>query len=306
MSIETLFPPGRPIQAHMPLWRYMKLSTFFMLLDGKAFFPSVAALQSGDPLEGDLIPDPEWLMTRLTEVCGGDMAALEGWLQGRAEGWEQSMLAINQDDGFLRGNILSKLYVRQLAKRRAVWCWFSALHESAGMWSVYGSGGIAVGTQFSKLASALPPNAQFQIAPITYANRNNNSPLGYFDPEAVRNQELVHRPHLIKGIEYQHENEIRVTTTCLPYEPGRLIENINPVTLIEEVVLSPLIPFEEAKSVESQIKSYRWAEPKPNIRRSTVLGRIAEEQERMAQFSETLRPGVREEEPDLPPPFHTL
>jgi hypothetical protein len=63
----------------------MKLSTFFMPLEGKAFFPSVATLQKGDPLEGDLIPDPPWLMTRLSEVCGGNIAPLDEWLEQKAD-----------------------------------------------------------------------------------------------------------------------------------------------------------------------------------------------------------------------------
>jgi DNA repair photolyase len=36
------------------LWRYMKLSTFLLLLEGKAWFPSVASLRESDPLEAAL------------------------------------------------------------------------------------------------------------------------------------------------------------------------------------------------------------------------------------------------------------
>ncbi|MGA2862952.1 MAG: DUF2971 domain-containing protein [Verrucomicrobiota bacterium] len=306
MSVEMLFPPDRPpAQDNMPLWRYMKLSTFFMLLEGKAFFPSVATLQKGDPLEGDLIPERGWLWARLNEVCGGDSTRLVEWLERKGEGWEPGFLRSNRDDGHLQGNILSRLYIGQLAKRRAVWCWFYALHESAGMWSVYGSGGIAVGTRLSKLISALPQNVQFQIAPITYANRSTPSALSYFNPEDVRNKELIHRPHLMKGLEYQHENEVRVTTMCLPTKPGRLIKDIKPVALIEDVVISPLLPFEEAKAVEAQIQKYRWPDPKPSIRRSSLLGRIAEEQENMEWISDMF-PSIMADEEDLPPPLDKL
>jgi len=159
-----------------------------MLIEGRAFFPSVATLQKDDPLEGDLIPEPEWLMTLLAEICGSEMARLQEWLVGHADNWEKEFLRLYPDNGLM----LSKIFIRELAKRKAVWCWFNALHESAGMWSVYGSGGIAVGTRLSKLISALPQNVQFQIAPITYANRSTPSALSCFNPEDVRNKDLVH------------------------------------------------------------------------------------------------------------------
>lgn len=290
----------------MPLWRYMKLSTLFMLLEGKTFFPSVATLQKGDPLEGDLIPDPEWLQTRLREACGDDLASLDEWLEQKADDWEKKLLERNRDQGHVQSDILSKIYIRQLAKRRAVWCWFGEAHESAGMWSIYGSGGIAVGTRLSRLISALPQNCRFQVAPITYANRNQPSHPSYFNPEAERNAGLVHRPHLIKGLEYQHENEIRITTTCWPDEPGRLIDGISPTNFIDAVVISPLLPFEEAKAIRTQVERYPWVDPKPIIRRSSILGRVAEEQESMARISEMVRPVAPCEEPDLPRPLDQL
>jgi hypothetical protein len=95
-----------------------------------------------------------------------------------------------------------------------------------------GTSGIALGTRLYRLLSVLPQNCQFQVAPVTYANRTQPSHPSYFNPEAVRNQELVHRPHLIKGLEYQHENEVRVTTACWPNEPGRLIEGIGRVNQV--------------------------------------------------------------------------
>src|SRR5690242_10608278 len=85
MSVTMLFsepsPPGDSI-----LWRYMKISTFFMFMQGRAFFPSVATLKSGDPLEGDLVPEPEWLMDKL------DSATTVPWLEQRAGSLERLFL----------------------------------------------------------------------------------------------------------------------------------------------------------------------------------------------------------------------
>jgi len=298
-----LFPPGQPVNEKMPLWRYMKLSSFFMLLEGRAFFPSAARLRSGDPLEGDLLPEPEELMSVLQDECGGDASNLVYWLKNHSNDIQKMMLDANPNDAILGSSIFSSCYIEELAKRRAVWCWFNASHESAGMWSVYGNAGIAIRTSFSGLKASLPSDVPFQIAKIMYADRAAGGQLSLVGND----RHLFHRPHLIKGREYAHENEIRVTTRCLPDESGRMVENINALTLIEEVVLSPLFPIGEAKAVQSQIEKFPWGSSKPDIRRSSILGRIAVIEENNARFTGIFKgPTVEEAEPGLPSPLNKL
>jgi hypothetical protein len=77
--------------------------------------------------------------------------------------------------------------------------------------------------------------------------------------------------------------------------------------LIEQVVISPLVPFEEAKAVKTQIEKLSWDNSGPFIRRSHLLGRFVDEQEDSSRIQEMLRDFLPEkEEPHLPIPFNTL
>src|SRR6266571_852054 len=119
MSVNVL-NHGEPLEGKEPLWRYMKLSTFLMLLEGKAFFPSVATLRAGDPLEGDLVPDATWLMGKLHTICGADTQQFLEWLEGKANTVESISLRDNWGGPFGKSDILAQIYVREWAKRRAV------------------------------------------------------------------------------------------------------------------------------------------------------------------------------------------
>src|SRR6266849_472947 len=126
---------GSPLDDNMPLWRYMKLNTLLLLLGGKAFFPSVATLQSGDPLEGDLIlEEPDWwLMGSLDDLPPQESGQIFGWLGKKLSNLHQEL---SKDDPLWKAKLLTDVYLGELAKRRAVWCSFHAVHESAAMWSV--------------------------------------------------------------------------------------------------------------------------------------------------------------------------
>jgi hypothetical protein len=301
MSISKI-DPEQKLKPYDPLWRYMKISAFFLLIEGKAFFPSIATLQSGDPLEGDLFWNPVWLMNRLCQLHGNREAEFDDWLVQRMENWEKDLLKRNPNNGMSHTGMFSKAYVRELAKRRAVWCWFKSHDESAALWSVYGVCGIAVGTSLEKLERALPVDRDFQIAPITYANRSNPISLS---PEFEQNRELIHRPHLVKGVEYEHEKEVRITTTCSPDLRGRLVDGIRAKEMIEHVIISPLIPFDEAEALCQQIKQLGWSIGSPDIRRSSILGSIADREARDSRFSQIKIPFPEEPTP-LPPPLDKL
>ncbi len=276
-----------PLPDTTPLWRYMKLSTFFMLLQGRAFFPTVATLQAGDPMEGALVAEPEYLLGRLKEILGDKMLKLQHWLQERADPVENDFIKNNPGMALFNTHTLARLFVQELAKRRAVWCWFNANNESAAMWSVYANAGIGVKTNVAALKQALPGNLQFSFSRIKYVGRQGQS-TSYFNPESLENQDLIHRPHLVKGIEFAHEQEVRVTTKCQPFEKGTLVRGINSSTLVKEVVISPVLPYEEAKAIESVIGYHQWLAGRPVIRRSSILGHLVEQEESKAGLDEMI------------------
>ena len=165
------------------------------------------------------------------------------------------------------------------------------------MWSIYGNYGIAVGTNLGALKEALPASRAFQIAAIRYAKKHPNQP-DWFNPES--NDERIHRPHLIKTLEYGHEKEFRVVTSCLPHEKGAHIRDIEWNTLVKTIIISPLLPYHEATAIETCLRRHEWTSM-PDIHRSSLLGDIAEDE----HFSDGLRERLRdhfgeEEEPNLP------
>jgi hypothetical protein len=301
MSVEK-FGDLSKAQDGLPLMRYMKLSTLLMLLEGKAFFPSVSTLKQGDPLEGELCSEAPWLVGKLRKVQTKDEEEnLDEWLlKNTALDWERTAQKSHDDNGRSNSDLFADLYVRELAKRRAVWCWFESQIESAGMWSIYGHQGVAVRTSLERLVCSLPKEGTFQIARILYASRDPASPHGV-DPESIEGDKRIHRPHLVKGMEYLHEHEIRVVTPCERERRGTLVRGIDWHQLIDEIIISPLLPLHEAKAIEALIRKYHWPDGM-NIRRSSILGKLAQEEEQ----SEALGQAIRETfcdhvpEPNLP------
>jgi len=298
MAIEILEEAG-PIPDALPLWRYMKLSSLFLLLDGTAFFPSIATLREDDPLEGDLRPEAPWLNSKLRELYGGEAwASLEAWLRANAEPWARSYFEANQSDPVQCAAFFADQYQRELRKRRAVWCWFAADSESAGMWSIYGQNEVAVQTTAGRLKKSLPEKRKFQISRIRYAERQGSSMLG-FNPEVSADAVYTHRPHFVKGREYAHEQEVRVVTSCHDQEKGIAVRGIASEDLIQEVVLSPLLPHAEARAITKVLMKHAWR-TRPIIRRSALLGSQPaddETRERLEIFFNDLGPSG---ESDLP------
>jgi|HubBroStandDraft_4_1064222.scaffolds.fasta_scaffold87630_2 hypothetical protein len=277
MAVDLLEQAGA-LPDGLPLWRYMKLSTLLLLLEGTTFFPSVATLRASDPLEGSLHPEVAWLSSALSKLHGQPAAdELDSWLLDNVEEWVRKYQERNKENPDLNTPFFADLYVSQLAKRRAVWCWFASDIESAAMWSVYGHGGVAVGTTMGAMKSVLPSKRRFQISRIRYADRDCSS-LDRFNPEATSDAVYIHRPHFVKGREYEHEREVRVATLCHGQEKGATIRGIVADEFIREIVLSPLWPHVEAKAVASFLKKQPWKTP-PLIRSSTLLGSLPDEEE---------------------------
>lgn len=249
------------------LFRYMKLSTLLLLLEGKAYFPSISSLCKDDPFEGRLFCGSEWLMT----VLGGSRDAegkLDKWLRKHANSWESELLDSHETSPSLRSQLLSDIYTRELRDRRTAWCWFQNDLESAGMWSVYGDKGIAVRTNLDALKASLPSNRSFQLAKMRYVDRRPSAPEA-FDAEG-KDRSLILRPHLLKAIEYQHENEIRVITECPAKCGGVIVEGIDWNILIEDIVISPLLPAQEAAAVKAMLEKFPW-QKSVSIDRSNLL-----------------------------------
>lgn len=253
------------------LWRYMKLSTFLLLMRGKAWFPSVASLRSGDPLEGVLLDDmaPE-LVGKLMK--SPDTDALDQWLLNSLPDHMRSFLDLNKNDPALLSNLLAEQYAQNLAIRRLAWCWFASDLESSAMWSIYGGQGVAVRTNVQCLKDALPNAKQFSIDWMGYVDRR---PCSNRNLRAVTSErpDLWLRPHLLKAIEYEHEKEVRVTGFCPDDVNGLMVTGIDSEHLVRDVVISPLFPAAEADAIRDLIAEHWGAAIGDRTQQSTLNGR---------------------------------
>lgn len=233
------------------LWRYMKLSTFLLLLEGKAWFPSVASLRGGDPLESALGDDfYERLWNRLEKLGHADAAVQ--WISGNRK-VDPPDLQMKSDFGLIRSKVFGKFVADDLAALRAAWCWFGSDLESAAMWTVYGHQGVAVMTDRSRFQDALPSGKQFRIEKMRYVDRRPcaDSHIRNF---LFDNPDLILHPYFLKAIEYRHEEEVRVVAHCPEGAKGLMVTNIDHARLIREVVISPLLPPDEAEAVERSVR----------------------------------------------------
>jgi hypothetical protein len=144
------------------------------------------------------------------------------------------------------------------------------------MWSIYGHLGIAIGTTIGHLRRAFPVDRSYQYAEVRYIDRRESSP-SLFNPPLTEDDPRVLRPHFLKGAEYQHEKEVRIATTCDPNSSGVLISNLDWKTLIRQIVISPLLPYEESEAIKEVIRKLDWETP-PEIARSSLLGRRGDQE----------------------------
>jgi len=231
------------------LYRYLSIPALFMLLQKKSvFIPSINLLAQNDPFEG--VPASTYRELGAT-LNAQEYASISEWLGDNAEDSEKKWL----EDSSSQAHTLATLYVKQLCVRRAAWCWFRANIESSLMWATYGHKGAAIVSSTHQLRESLPRNINFQIADVQYVDTRGGSSR-QFNPRSKENAEYKLRPHLLKRIEYQDEQELRVVCECRPGERGAIVTGIRPGKLISKVILSPLLPESEAESLKCQIEKF--------------------------------------------------
>lgn len=242
------------LESTTTIWRYMKLSTLLLLLDGKAWLPSIATLRSMDPLEGQLGKDFYLhLMLELGRLP--DAKQTEKWLRDSLSPSIIRQFNLNAKDLKYASKILCETYIDAIARHRVAWCWFKSEMESAAMWHQYGNRGIAVKTTVSQLDRAFPSGKGRCINELVYVDRNPNSSNSI--KHIIQMQPyLLLRPYFLKAAEYSHEGEVRLVAHCHPKAPGLLIEGIDSSQLINEIIISPLIPLAESESTKLFLRKF--------------------------------------------------
>jgi hypothetical protein len=176
-----------------------------------------------------------------------DLSAEENeWFISKASDFEREICA----NGSVPPELAAVIWLRELALRRCIWCWYAKRPESMGMWNSYGSYGIAIVSSVDRVrvAFGLPKDALSSVGKVTYL------------PSEIRPQTIDpqidllwrDRPYYFKQEAYEYEHEIRFVVACDPKTTGwkgGIIRHVNPEQLIEEVLISPHIYEEEANAI---------------------------------------------------------
>jgi len=235
-----------------PIWRYMRLETLLRLLrEGRIFLPTLATLKQGDPGEGEIV--------RRANLQRSDINQLEQnseWLVLQATTLEKKQL-----EGELRGSALREIWLRELAKRRLVWCWHAAKAESMAQWQIYAHKGVAIrSTPAAVLETLQAANAFPKPFGVRYLADGKQQSL----------RQGLNRPFLFKRFSFRFEREVRFVMSCrsLEQHKGVCLPGVS-TNFIHEIVVSPFCLADEADAVVETLRVFfQKSAPLPPIRHS--------------------------------------
>ena len=260
-STRQIFPKKneRFLDDETVLWRYVPLKTLFLYLTETIFIPSVEKLRQGDPFEGEFYFETTRFNKTLQERYGHEYEKVLKWLEDQFSPTE--LMRIKRQTGLkyvddYKARCREKHYFDFLRKTRYAWCWFASPTESAAMWNVYGSHGVAIASTIGKVRNALSQaENNFAFGRLRYVTVENGktTDLNFKDSEDAQ---LILEPHFLKRNEYASENEVRFLTTSNEHEhnPGIFIPGIKPAEWIQEIRLWPKLDSSEASSLKEAIK----------------------------------------------------
>lgn len=267
-AMNLKFLPGKELPPDTPLWRYMSLGAFFLLLKGnKVFVPSLKKLQEADPKEMRLplhsdtdseqlgrLPvfrdARDWLKTKLLCRTGSDRHPDPDQKEPRLEE-------------------LIEEWIRQLRIRRLAWCWFCPSkapehwYESMAMWKLYAKNGIAIKTTLQNIRQAFqePGLTEVLVAEVKYRIPRAPNMLPFEQAQTLclaqaqaQAEAYATRPFLFKSVSYRYENEVRLVFQVNADVPeSGFTVNVDSETLLKggEVIISPfLFPGEQRAVIE--------------------------------------------------------
>jgi len=263
--------------------RYVRLSTLFHYLSGRAFIPSLRLLRNLDPQEGLLAKEvyfPAYGPHHLRDL----LSQHQDWLSKQARG-PKVRPKPEQELNAVELRFLAEVWLDELARRRSIWCWNIYEGDSNALWALYGSRGVAIHSTVGGVKSALEKLGPFRclVAPVRYAIARRM----FFQNENARpTREMIHganvlRPYLFKNRAYRYEEEVRFIfgthpdlvyedTTNLKSKKGIVVE-IDPRPLVQLISVSPEIPPDEAELVANlseQIQNGQLPRPQYSSKRA--------------------------------------
>ena len=258
------FLPRRNIPEDTPLWRYMSLGAFLLLLKrNKVFVPSLRKLQEADPKEMSVASYPGTEIDQLRSSPA--FADARGWLtkllsRTDSERHPDTDRKDQHPDTYRKDQhdedlLLIDEWILQLGVRRWAWCWFSPgkppadWFESMAMWNLYARNGVMVKTTLESISMAFRQEdlTEALVAEVEY--REPRVPITLRPHQA---QEYIRRPFLFKSRSYRHEHEVRIVFQINAGAPASGFPvKVDAETLLKggEVIISPFLVLDEQKAV---------------------------------------------------------
>lgn len=249
------------ITDNVSIVRYVRLSTLFQYLSGRAFIPSLRLLRDLDPQEGLLAKEvyfPAYGTHHLRDL----LTTAQDWLLDLARGPKVQPKA-GRELNAVELRFLAQVWLDELARRRSVWCWNIFEGHSNALWRLYGQRGVAIHSTVGGIKAAFEKAGPLRclVAPVRYAidrrmffQGEDSGPTA----QMVQGPNLL-RPYIFKNRAYRYEEEIRfvfATHPDLVYEDATLIKSkkgilieINPDDLVQGVSISPEIPPDEGELI---------------------------------------------------------
>lgn len=259
-NVTELLPsiPGeQPLQDDTALWRYVRLKTLLFHLDGLVFLPSLAKLAECDPFEAQFLLETRWYNGASREVFADRRDQVEGWIrEKRCSQSERAQIARSQDFPDYVAKICRVRLFEFIRKTRYAWCWFESSEESAAMWTIYASQGVAIRSSLVKIRKLLEGSGRdFLYGRMRYVGVHGGR-VRNFDPMDPSNAPLLLRPYFLKRLEYGAEREVRFVTSG-PEARGRdglVLRGCDPKIWMEEVRLWPGLSLAETNVLQKLVK----------------------------------------------------
>ena len=277
MEIKNLSNVRDPDVRSWTFSRYVSLPSFFTLLQGKAFVPSLHNLRLTEPTELS-IPAVSHKHLAMWAFDKRSFGEAETWLQKQYE----RRTGAEFRDHELKDRLFMGEWIEQLSQRRCAWCWFGSQNaeaESMAMWKLYAPAGVLIKTTFDRIRQALQQtNADYEAAlfKVHYPPRGQHDNI--FTEEAY-----LSRPFVFKNDSYTYEQEWRLVFQS----SGRVIHpgielHVNAPKLIARVTFSPFFPRHEFQVLAQTIRSQLCADAVVKLSTQTQEDPIDQE---MVDFS---------------------
>jgi len=234
------------------LVRYMPFPKFLSIVGGQFPFTPLRLLgQDNDPLESHPITAPQVIMKELSDLSNKEELLKE--IGSSAPRWMQDALSDASATDGNRANVYARAFHGFIRERRAVSCWFANGFESAAMWTGFAPQGVAVETTLGGIEKMLPAGRNFLVSAVRYRNRGRFK-IGHANMEKFPN--MVLRPFLLKGQEFEHEKEVRIITRCHSEQKWFSVPVPDFYKCIRRVIISPYIDPVSASALKQHIEEH--------------------------------------------------